>query len=129
MGEEAPAWIAQTQQTLGSVVQKPKLTDNLLKKPPFRFLHDVVSATTKVSVLACPSQLLAYPSQLQSLWAISVSVCRMHSTFDVSPRVSEIKCILTLLSSILTVLSLSLSLSLSVRRCAVSKLEIAPVLR
>ena len=74
-GEEAPAWIAQTQQTLGSVVQKPKLTDNLLKKPPFRFLHDVVSATTKVSVLACPSQLLAYPSQLRPLWAISVSVC------------------------------------------------------
>ena len=49
MGEEAPAWIGATQQTLGSIVQKPKLTDNLLKKPPFRFLHDVVSATAKVS--------------------------------------------------------------------------------
>jgi hypothetical protein len=52
MGEEAPAWIVQTQQTLGGVVQKPKLTDNLLKKPPFRFLHDVVSATAKVSAVS-----------------------------------------------------------------------------
>lgn len=47
MGEAAPAWIVQTQQTLGTIVNKPKLTDNLLKKPPFRFLHDVVSATCK----------------------------------------------------------------------------------
>ena len=37
MGEAAPEWILQTQSTLGSVVKKPKLTDNLLKKPPFRF--------------------------------------------------------------------------------------------
>eukprot|EP01046_Picozoa_sp_COSAG06_P065637 COSAG06_NODE_16211_length_1013_cov_1.308534_1_plen_66_part_10 len=49
MGEEAPAWIQQTQQTLGTIVTKPKLTDNLLKKPPFRFLHDVVSATAKAT--------------------------------------------------------------------------------
>ena len=30
-----------TQQTLGTIVKKPRLTDNLLKRPPFRFLHDV----------------------------------------------------------------------------------------
>jgi TRAF3-interacting protein 1 len=49
MGEEAPVppWILQTQATLGTIVKKPRLTDNLLKKPPFRFLHDVVSEVTR----------------------------------------------------------------------------------
>ena len=41
MGDEVPQWIQQTQQTLGTIVKKPRLTDNLLKRPPFRFLHDV----------------------------------------------------------------------------------------
>ena len=50
MGEEGPPeWVIGTQQSLGSLIKRPKFTDALLQKPPFRFLHDVVSEVTKVT--------------------------------------------------------------------------------
>ena len=31
------------------IFQKPKMTDKLLKKPPFRYLHDIFTATMKAT--------------------------------------------------------------------------------
>ena len=32
--EDAPEWVIQTQQTLGELIKRPKLTSALLQKPP-----------------------------------------------------------------------------------------------
>ena len=41
------AVIKKTQDNLGKYVKKPPLTEKLLNKPPFRFLHDVISAVSR----------------------------------------------------------------------------------
>ena len=36
-------WISETQNAIRSVISKPKATDRLLNRPPFRFLYDVIT--------------------------------------------------------------------------------------
>ena len=55
MGDEdegPPAWLAATQEQLGAVIKKPKLSTQLLNKPPFRFLHDIVSEVGRATGFA-----------------------------------------------------------------------------
>ncbi|NWY96790.1 MIPT3 protein, partial [Loxia curvirostra] len=39
----------QTRETLGQVIRKPPLTDALLSKPPFRYLHDLITEVIRVT--------------------------------------------------------------------------------
>ncbi|XP_029936521.1 TRAF3-interacting protein 1 isoform X2 [Myripristis murdjan] len=43
------AVVKKTQDTLGKVIKKPPLTDKLLSKPPFRYLHDIFSEVIRTT--------------------------------------------------------------------------------
>ncbi|PRD35502.1 UNVERIFIED_CONTAM: TRAF3-interacting protein 1 [Trichonephila clavipes] len=44
-----PDIIKKTQEILGGVIKKPPLTEKSLKKPPFRFLFDIITNIIKTT--------------------------------------------------------------------------------
>ncbi|CAL1533157.1 unnamed protein product [Lymnaea stagnalis] len=44
-----PKIAKKTQDTLGKIIKKPPLTEKLLGKPPFRFLHDITTSVIKTT--------------------------------------------------------------------------------
>ena len=50
--ERADGSIERTQELFRGLIQRPTLKDKYLQQPPFRFIHDIVTETTRVTGLA-----------------------------------------------------------------------------
>lgn len=47
------AVVKRTQEALGKVIRRPPLTEKLLSKPPFRYLHDIITEVGAGPGLEC----------------------------------------------------------------------------
>jgi hypothetical protein len=52
MDESLESLVAVAKGKISEIIQKPKMTEKLLSKPPFRFIHDTISAITAATGFA-----------------------------------------------------------------------------
>lgn len=77
MAEVSDITIKRTQDTLGKIIKKPVLSEKLLRKPPFKFLHDIINAVRVRIIGKCSNQLLTFlpfHSGYQNQWNFKWSV-------------------------------------------------------
>ena len=65
-----PKVLKKTQDTLGKIIKKPPLTDKLLSKPPFRFLHDICTSVSSLWCFLCIS--CSWHSQWHIKYALKI---------------------------------------------------------
>ena len=89
--------IAETRTTITSIISKPKITDKLLSRPPFRFLYDIIVALDAATDLGLEQVLTAdeydssnvtdKASKLQFLDKIVKHVeGKLDTTIDINPK-------------------------------------------
>ena len=59
MADQELELIRQTQALLGQLIKKPILTEKLLRRPPFKLLHDII-VNVSVSLLQLPLPSLSF---------------------------------------------------------------------
>lgn len=78
---DVPSWATETKNLLQPLIKKPTLKEELLVKPPFRFLHDIIT-----NLSTATNGFAAKIIEADQLDAANVQVNLVFSLIFFSPR-------------------------------------------